>query len=127
MAVTNVTAGPAGLSPSEDIIKNAARTVFVTDALGRQIEVRRVRTKQRLLVFKALSAESSAKPQYMGLVFLAASVVSIDGEPETMPTSELAYDALIQRLDDEGLEAVGLAIQENFIPSKPKDGEKPGE
>jgi hypothetical protein len=101
-------------SPSEQIVQDANRIVHVTDAKGRQLGIRKLDMSRRRRVLKALSDEMSRKQQYLGLVMVAACVVEIDGEDISLPVTELQFDALIDRLDDAGFEAVGAAIQEHF-------------
>lgn len=111
---TKLTVNKTAPSPSEQIIQDANRIVHVTDAKGRQIGIRKLGMSVRRRVLKALSDEMSRKQQYLGLVMVAACVVEIDGEAVNLPISELQFDALIDRLDDAGFEAVGLGIQEHF-------------
>lgn len=110
-------------SPSQQIVEEANRIVYVTDARGRNLGVRRITTPLRRRIFKALSAESAEKRQYLGMVFVAASCCSIDGEEVRLPNSELQFDALIDRLDDDGAEAVADAIRENFQVEEEGAGE----
>jgi hypothetical protein len=101
-------------SPSEQIIQDANRIVHVKDGKGRQLGIRKLDMSRRRRVLKVLSDEMSRKQQYLGLVMVAACVVEIDGEEISLPVTELQFDALIDRLDDAGFEAVGEAIQEHF-------------
>lgn len=110
---TKVTVNKAP-TPSQEVIAAAAQLVEETDARGRVISVRRITMNIRRRVLKALSAESAAKDRYLGLVMLAASCTAIDGDPVNLPTTELQFDHLIDRLDDDGFEAIGKAIKENF-------------
>ena len=68
----------------------------------------------RRRVLKVLSDESAGKQKYLGLVMVAASVVEIDGDPVSLPTTELQFDALIDRLDDDGFNAIGAGLQKHF-------------
>ncbi|NTF67974.1 hypothetical protein [Rhizobium rhizogenes] len=102
------------LTPSEEVVQDANRVVHVSDARGRQIGIRKMHMSVRRRVLKALSDEMSRKLHYLGLVMLAACVVEIDGDPIALPTTELQFDALIDRLDDDGFEAVGNGMREHF-------------
>ncbi|NTG73302.1 hypothetical protein G6M02_08165 [Agrobacterium rhizogenes] len=101
-------------TPSEEVVQDANRIVHVTDARGRQIGIRKMHMSVRRRVLKALPDEMSRKMQYLGLCMLAACVVEIDGDPVSLPATELQFDALIDRLDDEGFEAVGNGMREHF-------------
>ncbi|WP_141683635.1 hypothetical protein [Rhizobium sp. AC27/96] len=95
-------------------MSDANKVVVVTDARGRSIGIKKLGMSVRRRVLKALSDESSRKQQYLGLVMVAACVVEIDGIPEALPSTELQFDALIDRLDDDGFTAIGRGIQEHF-------------
>ncbi len=103
-----------GLSPSQEIVDEANKVVVVTDARGRSIGIKKLTMSVRRRVLKALSDEMARKQQYLGLVMVAACVVEIDGDPVALPSTELQFDALIDRLDDDGFNAVGFGIREHF-------------
>ena len=107
-------AGGPPRTPSQEIIDDGNRVVLVTDSLGRQLGVRRVNGSLKRRVYKVLTPESQAKDQYLGMVMLSASCVSIDGEEVRFPTTELQFDALIDRLEDEGFAAISNAYRDNF-------------
>lgn len=96
----------AVVSPTQQVVLDANATVFGTDARGRKIGAKRISMSVRRRVMKVLSAEAAGKPQYVGMVMLAASCESIEGEPVGSLDSELKIDALIDRLDDEGYAAL---------------------
>jgi hypothetical protein len=101
-------------TPSEEIVQDANRIAVVHDARGRAIGVKKPNMSIRRRVYKALSDESAKKQQYLGLVMVAACVVEIDGDPVSPPTTELQFDALLDRLEEEGFEAAGMALQKEF-------------
>jgi hypothetical protein len=111
-------------TPSEQIVQDANRIYHVTDASGRQIGFRAMDMNRRRRTFKAMSAENQAKVQYMGMVMIAASVVEIDGEEIPLPTTELQFDFLIDRLDDHGFAAIGEGIKKYLRINLDADGVK---
>ncbi len=111
-------------TPSQQIVADANRVVRVTDARGRVLGVRKITTSIRRRVYKTISAENGSKESYMGLVILAATCVDIDGQQIPLPTSELQFDALVDRLEDDGFEAIALAHKQNFMK---KDDAEAGE
>jgi len=113
----NPTSGP---TPSQQIIEDANRIVYGSDARGRKLGVRKLNGPLKRQIFKALSAESQEKDRYLGMVIIAACCVSIDGEEISLPRTELQFDALIDRLDDDGSVAIGKILRANFAA---KDGE----
>jgi len=52
---------------------------------------------------------------------ISCACVSIDGTPVPFPTSELQIDALIDRLEQEGMDAIGLCIALNFPATKAEE------
>lgn len=103
-------------TPSQEIINSAKQTVLINDVNGRQIEVRKLRTLDRMRLFELVGPENSPNQQYLGYATLAYSVSSIDGVPVPRPTTKLALEGIVQRLDEHGFNAVAKAISENFLP-----------
>lgn len=101
-------------TPSEQVVEEANRIYHVIDAKGRDIGVRKMSMNVRRRVLKTISGEMAGKPQYLGMVMVAACVAEIDGETVHLPTTELQFDALIDKLDDAGFQAIGATIQEHF-------------
>ena len=98
-------------TPSEAIVKAANQTASVTDARGRVITFRAFNALERIKFFEAVGAENSKNQEYVGLAALAAVVRSIDGDAIPRPANKAQIEALVGRLDDDGLTAVGLELQ----------------
>jgi hypothetical protein len=124
-SVSNVTAGPTpsiqAVSPSQAIVQDANRVEYVTDKLGRRLGVKRVSASLRRRVLKAMSAANGDKPQLLFMAMIACACVSIDDAPVPFPTTELQIDALIDRLEQEGLDAAGETIATKFSPPPEDD------
>jgi hypothetical protein len=105
-----------GAAQSGDTPAQAVRTVSnqveVTDKSGRRIVVRRLNALEKMRLSKIAGADGAANPTYFGYVILAASVASINGEPEEFPMTPRAIEALISQLDDDGLAAVSEGVAE---------------
>ena len=101
-------------SPSEAIVKRAAQPVEVTDAFGRTLKVRKIGALHRYDLAKIIGPEASQNPVASVPATLAFSVIEIDGEHVSTPRTENEIRVLIQRLEDEGLEAVMEAHVEKF-------------
>nr|DAF77209.1 MAG TPA: hypothetical protein [Caudoviricetes sp.] len=101
------------ITPSEQIIKEAAKEIKVTDARGREITLRKPGPLNKLRFFEAMG-ESSINPLWAGVVAQLMFVSAIDGEAVLTPSSKREIEALYQRLDEEGLEAIGAALPGNF-------------
>jgi hypothetical protein len=101
-------------TPSEAIIKRSNPTVTVMDG-ERNIVIRKLGPRERMRFFEILGPENVQNPAYFGYAMLAACVVEIDGDPVAPATSRRVLEAMVARLDESGLSAVGKAVDENFI------------
>lgn len=105
-------------TPSEQLIKQASSEVTVTDAKGRVIVLKKpgVLAQYRLIEILADSAKNEV---YMGMVLPLIYVSAMEGDPVMQPSSKREVEALIQRLDEEGIAAVMEGVQANFGRSDP--------
>ena len=97
-------------SPSERIFAEARAVTVVKDVQGRALEVRRPGALDRLRLFKALGPSLSRNDRYLGYAMLAMCVACIGETPVPQPGNEAQLEALIERLGDAGLVAVGQAL-----------------
>jgi hypothetical protein len=82
----------------------------VSDRSGRKMELRRVGVVEQLRLFKALGPELSENRAYFGLAKLAAAIAMIDDVPVPLPANEAGIEAVLERLGDDGVEAVGAYL-----------------
>jgi hypothetical protein len=85
-------------------------TESVTDSLGRSIVVRKPRSLDRMKVFELIGADNAKNEPYLGYAVLAYAVTSIDGSALPVPTTKIALEAVVKRLDDDGILAVSKAF-----------------
>lgn len=104
-------------SPSEQVVKAASAVVTVNDDRGRAISIKKLGPVERMRMFKVIGPDGARNEAYLSIAALAFLVVSIDGEDVIRPTSELQVEAIIQRLGDEGLDAVGTGAVKHFGPA----------
>ncbi len=97
-------------SPSARIVSAAARSVTVTDSLGRQIEVKRLIVSERLRFLKAVPSDLQGNPLWLTNALAIASVIGMDGIPCPMPVDEASIERAGDKLGDEGLEAANSAL-----------------
>jgi hypothetical protein len=97
-------------SPSQRIVFEAARESEVTDASGRVLRIRRPGALDRLRLFKAVGPGLASNERYVGYAMLAMCVTSIDGIPQPAPINEGQLEALVQRLGDPGMVAIGQEL-----------------
>lgn len=83
----------------------------IEDARGRRLALRPLSMLDRLRLFKALGSELSMNEAYLGVASLAASVGAIDDVPLPFPASEAAVENAVERLGEEGIEAVATALE----------------
>jgi hypothetical protein len=92
-----------------------ASTATVTDARGRVIEIRKIKPLDRMQLMEIIGPDNSANDRYLGYATLAYCVTSIDKNPVGRLGSKLALEALVQELDDDGMNAVGKGMEDNFL------------
>ncbi|MCF3945304.1 hypothetical protein AiwAL_04690 [Acidiphilium sp. AL] len=85
----------------------------IEDARGRTLSLRPLTMLDRLRLFKALGAELAMNDAYLGVAALAASVVAIDAVPLPFPANEAAVENAVERLGEDGIEAVALALDQS--------------
>lgn len=106
-------------SPSEQVIKHAQAEVEITDARDRKIVLRKpgVLAQYR---FIDMLGQSASNQVYVSMVLPLIFVASIDGDAVSQPTRRSELDALIMRLDEEGIVAISKGVESNFGASDPE-------
>jgi len=97
-------------TPSARMVAAAHATTETTDALGRRLTLRRLTALDKLRLFKAAGPQLAQNPPWLGTALLAASVTAIDDIPVPPPVSEGQIESIVQRLGDEGINAVSAAL-----------------
>lgn len=82
----------------------------VKDKAGRVIELRRLGVVEQLRLFKVLGPELSENRAYVGLARVAAAVAAVDGVPVPFPAGEAGIEAALDRLGEDGVEAVAAML-----------------
>jgi len=118
MAKVTIHNTPQVETPTQAVVKAANQIHTATDAQGRKIGVKKLNALDRMRMFEAIGAENSKNEMYLGYASLAYHVASIDGEPISRPANKLQFEALIQRLDDDGLNAVAEAVAKLIAPEQ---------
>jgi hypothetical protein len=104
---------PAPGSAAE-IIAGAVETHDVTDGRGRVFTLRKPQVLAQFRLVKMLDAETAQNASYVQMLFPVLFVAAIDGTPQGFPQSEREIEALIARLDDDGLVAVMGGVQAHW-------------
>ncbi len=99
-------------TPSARVIAAAQAAPSVTDAQGRRLHLRKLTALDKLRLFKAAGPGLAQNQPWLGMAVLAASVAAIDDVPVPPPGNEQQIEALVARLGDAGIAAVGEALVE---------------
>jgi hypothetical protein len=83
----------------------------IIDKVGRRLTLRKFGVLETLRMFKALGRELSENNAYVGVASYAGSVAMIDDTPMPFPTSEAGVELLVERLGDDGMEALMAAAK----------------
>ena len=97
---------------SEISLTTAADGLTLTASDGRRLTLRRLTALDKLRLFKAAGPALSQNQPWLGMAMLASSVTAIDDVPIPPPTNEPQIEALVGRLGDAGIAAVGAAMAE---------------
>lgn len=106
-------------TPSAQVIAQANAEVIVTDASDRTIKLKKPGVLAQYRLIDALG-ESAKNRVYTSMVLPLIFVAEIDGEPVSVPNTKLEIEALIQRLDEAGINAVNKGVAEHFGGGDPE-------
>ena len=104
-------------TPAQQVIKASNSEHIVFDGLGRSIKLKKpgVLAQYRLI---ELLGDSAKNEVYTGMVLPLIFVCEIDGDHVYQPTSKKELEALIQRLDEDGITAISKGLEEHFSGNK---------
>lgn len=97
-----------------------AGEIKIATPAGREITLRRPPVLAQLQLVDAVG-DSAANRVYMAMVMPLIYVAQIDGVDVPLPSTKKQVEALFQRLDEDGLQAVSRATEEHF--SRPPEAE----
>jgi hypothetical protein len=106
-------------SPRAQVLAKAAVEVTVTDARGRNITLKKPGVLAQYRIIE-VAGESAKNEVYMSMVLPLIFVTSIDGDLVLQPTTKLQLEALISRLDEDGIETVIKGVRDSFGASDPE-------
>ena len=86
---------------------------IVTAVSGKKITLKRPEVLAQLRLVDAIG-ESASNRVYLAMCLPLMYVADIDGVPVHLPATKREVEALFQRLDEDGLEAVNEGIAEYF-------------
>jgi hypothetical protein len=100
--------------PTQQVTRDANYSVVVETSDGRKITLRKPGVLAQFKMIEMLGGAAAANQVFVNMVLPVTFVVAIDGDPVSRITTRSELDALIQRLDEAGIEAVMEAVPANF-------------
>lgn len=100
-------------TPSQQAVSAASQTYAVVDSRARRITLKKPGVLQQFKLVEALG-EVAENRVYMRMALPLLYVTDIDGEGVVTLMRKSEVEALIQRLGDEGLEAVMHGMEKHY-------------
>lgn len=94
-----------GVTPSQELIRQALKESIETDETGRRLTLRQPGPLAQYRLIEALG-DLAMNQAYMAMVTPLTYLSAIDGVPEPAPKSKLELEALITRLDQAGMDTI---------------------
>lgn len=116
MGNVKVTLNP---TPSQEAVAKATAEAVVTDGRGRAIKLKKPGVLAQFRLIEVLG-DTAKNEVYMAMVLPLIFVTEIDGETIFPPARKSEVEALIQRLDEDGISAVQAGVMANFGQSDPE-------
>ncbi|MDZ5633935.1 hypothetical protein [Janthinobacterium sp. GMG1] len=105
-------------APAAQVLAKANEETVTTDARGRVIKLKKPGVLAQYRLIEALG-DSAANQTYMGMVLPLIYVTAIDDLAVNPPKLKMHVEALIQQLDEDGIEAVMKHVQETYGKTDP--------
>lgn len=100
--------------PSQEIIANVVKACHVVDGMGRKIHLRKPGVLAQYRLVEMLGDHAASNDRYMGMVAPLMYISQIDDDDAITITTKTELEALIQRLGEEGLDAVMAKVKEVY-------------
>lgn len=107
-------------SPSAQVVAKANIEAVIVDPQGRSITLKKPGVLAQFKLIELLGA-SASNESFVGMVLPLMYVSAIDGDLVSRFTTRLQLDALITRLDEDGVVAVAAGVVANFGRSATPD------
>lgn len=103
-------------APSVEVVKAATAEASVKDARGRNITLRK---PGALAQFRLMEAVGGTNAGYIHMCMPLIYVAAIDGDTISPIRTKGEVEALVQRLEEDGLVAVSEGVEANFAAPDP--------
>jgi hypothetical protein len=100
--------------PSKQLVREAQKETVVTDARGRRIRLSKPPVLAEYKLTLLVGPEAAANRTYIHMIYPLLYVTAIDDDPVFFPAKAIEIDALIQRLDEDGVTAVVKSVDEQL-------------
>lgn len=103
-------------TPTEAVVAaaQAASVATITAPDGRRITIKKLTSVDRMRLAGVVGGDLARNEVYFTYCLLAASVMAIDDEPEGGLNSAKEVEALVGRLEEDALVAIGKGHEEHF-------------
>lgn len=101
------------INPTDHVTADARQSYTVKDSLGREFTLVKPNALAYFRLVKMLG-QAGGNSAYMSLVSPLTYLSAIDGENVPFPATERELDALIQQLDDPGIEALLKGVVDHW-------------
>lgn len=99
------------MTPTAAILAYTTGLIECRDGRGRSIKIRKLSALDMLRLLKAAGPALAQNQPWLSMSMLAVAVTEIDGVPVPTPATEAQIEALVDRLGEDGLEAIGDAYE----------------
>ena len=101
-------------SPSQEIVDEAKKVVKLTTPAGRAISIQKPGVLSQFRLIEMVGGETAQNQVYMAMALPLFWVVELDGEKVYQPKTKRELEALIQRVEEDGISTVVDGITEHF-------------
>jgi hypothetical protein len=108
------------LKPSDEVVQQSLLPCNVSDIRGRVFTLQKPGVLAQFRMIEMLGGELAQNQVYVGMVLPLMYIAEIDGEPVPRMTTKRELEALIQRLDEDGIMAVASGVEANFGRPNPE-------
>ena len=102
--------------PSEDVVAEASLETTARDRRGRVFTLRKPNVLAQYRLVRTLGGEASKNEVYMNMIMPILWVAAIDGEEIPPFRTEMELEALILRIEEDGLVAIASALGGMSVP-----------
>jgi hypothetical protein len=108
------------VNPTEKVIAAANQEISLTnEATGQNYKLKRPGVLAQFHLVEVLG-ETAKNEVYMGLAFPLMYVTEINGEPVFEPRTKAEFEAIVQRLDFDGVNFIPVKVLELFGNETPE-------